>query len=297
MSQKVSIFRTPESEAEYRQAYAAALTLWPVPYEEIFVPTRFGETHVVVSGQPGAPAMVLFHGTGGGATIWYRNVEAFSRYFRVYAIDTIAEANESRPARAVNGRREFVEWIEALFDGLGIESACLVGNSFGGFLAMNASSLLPDRVKKAVLISPAATFDLMIALWARLLVPAHVIAPLVGSKSMVKRAYDWLWQGLPVDDCTARLRRLTSLYGTPRHSPPSVLGDAELRRIRVPILLLIGDREVIYPIQRVIRRATRLVPGLRAAIVPNANHTAHYTAADAVNRQVLEFFLGDCSSH
>lgn len=286
----VSIFRTPESAAEYQRAYAEALKLWPVPYEEIFIPTRFGDTHVVISGPKNAPAVVLFHGTGGGATIWYRNVEPLSRRYRVFALDTISEANESRPTRPVRSRQEFVDWIAELFDGLGIESAFLVGNSFGGFLALSAAYRLPQRVKKAVLISPAGTFDPMLALWARLLVPAHVIAPIIRSKWMVKQAYDWLWQGFAMDDCMAHLRSLTSLYGTPRHCPPSVFTAEELRRIRVPVLLLIGDHEVIYRPERVIRRATRLVPGLQAEIIADANHTAQYTAADAINQKVLEFF-------
>jgi pimeloyl-ACP methyl ester carboxylesterase len=140
-----------------------------------------------------------------------------------------------------------------------------------------------------VLLSPAATFDPMWALWLRLLIPAHMIAPLIRSPGMVDRAYAWLWQGFPVDDCIARLRNLTSHYGTPRHCPPSVFTDSELRQIHIPVLLLIGDHEVIYSPERVIRRATRLVDGLKAEIVPNANHCPHYTASPWINQKVLEF--------
>jgi pimeloyl-ACP methyl ester carboxylesterase len=55
------------------------------------------------------------------------------------------------------------------------------------------------------------------------------------------------------------------------------------------VLLLIGDHEVLYKPERVIERATRLVPNLKAEIVPNANHVAEYTAPDAVNKKILEF--------
>jgi hypothetical protein len=40
------------------------------------------------------------------------------------------------------------------------------------------------------------------------------------------------------------------------------------------VLLLIGDHEVLYKPERVIRRATQLVSDLKAEIVPNANHVA-----------------------
>ena len=68
--------------------------------------------------------------------------------------------------------------------------------------------------------------------------------------------------------------------------------DEELRKIHTPALLLIGDHEVIYNSQRVIQRATRLVAGLKAGIVPNANHNAEYTAPDFVNTKILDFLAG-----
>jgi pimeloyl-ACP methyl ester carboxylesterase len=70
---------------------------------------------------------------------------------------------------------------------------------------------------------------------------------------------------------------------------PTVFSDDELRKIQTPTLLLIGDHEVIYKPEDAIRRATRLVPGLKAEIVPNANHVAEYTAPDFVNNAILTF--------
>jgi pimeloyl-ACP methyl ester carboxylesterase len=55
------------------------------------------------------------------------------------------------------------------------------------------------------------------------------------------------------------------------------------------VLLLIGDREVIYKSEKAIQRATRLVSSLKAEIVPGANHSAQYTASDFVNARILEF--------
>jgi pimeloyl-ACP methyl ester carboxylesterase len=57
--------------------------------------------------------------------------------------------------------------------------------------------------------------------------------------------------------------------------------------------LLIGDHEVIYKPKDAIRRATRLVPNLKAEIIPNANHIAQYTNAEAVNAKILEFLAGE----
>jgi len=50
-----SAFKTPEGETAFLAAYDAAMTLWPVPYEELDTPSRFGNTHVVVSGPKDGP--------------------------------------------------------------------------------------------------------------------------------------------------------------------------------------------------------------------------------------------------
>jgi pimeloyl-ACP methyl ester carboxylesterase len=119
--------------------------------------------------------------------------------------------------------------------------------------------------------------------------PANMIGPLIGSKKMLTDAYDWIWQDFPKDECMAQLRALCAIYGRPRHWSPNVFSDEELQKIQTPILLLIGDHEVIYKPEEAIHRATRRVAGLKAEVVPNANHIAEYTASDYVNAAILNF--------
>lgn len=112
---------------------------------------------------------------------------------------------------------------------------------------------------------------------------------------MVHKAYDWLWQGFPVDDYYARLKLISTVAGYPRYRPtrnsitPYAFKDDDLRKIKNPVLLLIGDHEVIYKPERAIRRAVNLVPGLKAEIISNANHCAQYTASDIVNKEICGF--------
>jgi pimeloyl-ACP methyl ester carboxylesterase len=294
MSERISVFRSPEGEAQYYAVYEAVLKQWPVPYEELFIPTRFGDTHVIASESKDAAPLVLLHPSGGSATIWYRNIGPLNQHYRTYAIDTISEPNKSILTRSINSRQqrqEFADWMVDLFDGLQIESAYVVGNSFGGFLTLNTALYLPDRVKKVVLISPADTFTQMWA-WYWHFSPANIIGPMLGSKRMLLKAYEWIWQDFPKDECIAQLRAITAISGVPHYWFPSVFSDEELRKIRTPVLLLIGDHEVIYKPERAIQRATRLVHGLKAEIIPNANHIAEYTAADFVNARILDFLAG-----
>jgi pimeloyl-ACP methyl ester carboxylesterase len=299
MAQELRHFWSPELQAEFITAYEAAMRQWPVPYDDIFVSTTFGHTHVVASGPLDADPVVLLNPGGGSATIWSRNIRALSQGYRTYAVDVIGEMNKSVPTRPIRNHPEFKQWMTELLDGLQIEAAHMIGNSNGGFFSLETAYLLPGRTKKAVLISPAATFVQMWAFWGKLIIPAHIVAPLIRSERMVHNAYDWLWQGFPRAPVDARLKYIAVIAGYPRYRPsinsfaPHVFSDEELCRIKAPVLLLIGDHEVIYHPDQVIRRAAHLVPNLMAKMIPNANHSAQYTAAEAVNQEVLEFLEND----
>jgi pimeloyl-ACP methyl ester carboxylesterase len=74
---------------------------------------------------------------------------------------------------------------------------------------------------------------------------------------------------------------------------PTVFSDEELRGLKVPVLLLIGDSEVIYNPAKALGRAKRLIPNLEGELVPNSNHNmcgAHYQIVD---ERVLDFLNGN----
>src|SRR5262245_29224247 len=56
-----SPFKNAEGKARFVAAYDAVLKQWPVPYEELDIPTRFGRTHVIAAGPKNAPVLVLLH--------------------------------------------------------------------------------------------------------------------------------------------------------------------------------------------------------------------------------------------
>jgi pimeloyl-ACP methyl ester carboxylesterase len=292
MPEKIRIFRSPESKAQYDAAYEAMLKRWPVSYEELYIPTRSGDTHVIASGSQDAPPLILFHSAGSGAVQWFRNVGPFSQHYHTYAVDVIGEVNKSVTTQRLSKRQAFVEWMKDLFDGLHIERADLVGNSFGGMLAFTAALYLPKRVKRVVLVSPAATFVQFWAFYWHIAYP-YKLGYFLGSKPIILSGFKWLWQNFPRDECFTKYSELSKTSGFPSNQlAPPVYSDEELRKIQTPILLLIGDHEVIYNPAHVIQRAMRLVPGLKAEMIPNANHNAQVTAPDVVNNKILEFLEG-----
>ena len=160
MSQ-ASGFKTREGEARFLAAYDNEMKLWPVPYEQVDVRSRFGTTHVVICGAKTAPPLVLLHGYMATLTMWWPNIAAFSKDYRVYAVDVMGQPSKSRPGEPIVNVADFVSWLTATLDGLHLGRVFLVGMSFGGWLALNYAVAAPQRVRKLVLLSPGGVLPMV----------------------------------------------------------------------------------------------------------------------------------------
>ena len=290
-------FKNEESRARFIAAYDAALADWPVSFEEIDVPTRLGLTHVIASGPPDAPPLLLLPSFAGTAAVWRLNAEGLSRHFRLYAVDVIGQPGKSLADRALRNR-DYASWLADLMDGLGVARASIVGCSFGAFLALNQALATPDRVDRVVLISPAGTFASQywkLTYAMRIRAPFLRLMQRLGGEKRAPSLADLGPRRLPRDMKWAALIGVTMAERAKVSvTNPTVFSRAQLRAIRAPTLLLIGDKETLYEPQAMLQLAQARMPGLRGAIVPDADHIAAMAQPDDVNARIVGF-LGEAS--
>jgi 2-hydroxymuconate-semialdehyde hydrolase len=102
----------------------------------------------------GAPVL-LIHGSGPGVSAWANwrlVIPALSKQARVIAPDMVGFGFTERPENYQYRIDGWVEQAVGLLDALGIEQADLVGNSFGGALALALAIRYPHRVRRLVLM-------------------------------------------------------------------------------------------------------------------------------------------------
>ncbi|MDR1538936.1 MAG: alpha/beta fold hydrolase [Clostridiales bacterium] len=107
--------------------------------------------HDIGEGYP----VVLLHGSGPGVTAWANWNKLFpllKGQHRVIAPDLAGFGFTERVPDPVYSMNNWVQQTIDLFDALKIEKANLVGNSFGGALALSMAIRCPERVNKLVLM-------------------------------------------------------------------------------------------------------------------------------------------------
>ncbi len=290
-----SAFKTVEGETAYLAAYDAAMELWPVPYEEIQIPTRFGMTHVVTSGPENAPPLVLLHGMLATLTMWSPNVADFCKAYRVYAIDTMGQPGKSipDPDEPIRDAVDYAAWLSAVLNVLNLDRIFLIGMSYGGRLALNFALNEPERVRKLVLLSPGASFQPLTRQFMLRVGPMTLFP----TRLTVNACFGWMGlKATPDDKDTGRVLDLMYLglkhFRFPSKTArimPSVFSDDELRAMNVPVLLLIGEHEVIYDPAKALARAQALIPNFEGELVPNCSHEMSSSQYQVVDGCVLDF--------
>ena len=283
------MFKTPEGEGKFLDAYAAAMKRWPVPFQAVDVLGRFGRTHVVVSGPRNAPPLVLLHGYMATSAMWAPNVGDFAKDHRVYAIDVMGQPSLSIPTEPIRSADDYAVWLDETLDALYLDRVSLVGQSYGGWLALNFALFAPHRLHTLVLLSPGGGFAPM----ARQFSLRGMLMVWFPSRLTV----NWFMRWLGVTGAAARpILELTYLglkhFQVPVETLrvlPVVFPDYRLRAMRVPTLLLIGRREVVWNPVTALRRARELFPDIQAELVPNSSHEMCLSQREFVDARVRQF--------
>lgn len=99
--------------------------------------------------------VLLIHGSGPGVSAWANwrlSLPVLSQNFRVIAPDMAGFGFSERPANYQYSMENWVTQAVGLLDALNITKASVVGNSFGGALALALAIRHPERVNKLVLM-------------------------------------------------------------------------------------------------------------------------------------------------
>lgn len=281
-------FLSPAAEAEFFAAYDAVLAQWPVPVESVDVPSVFGSTHVLVCGPADAPPLLLLHGGGATATVWFNDVAALSERHRVCAVDQIGDAGRSvHHGRPLRTAADFAVWLDALLDALGLPTTALAGHSYGGWLALTYALHAPQRVRQLVLLDPTGCIGGMELAYRLRAVPLFVRPRATTMRGFLA----WETRHAPLDPAWLHLTALAGgAVQTSRVVMPRRPEADELQALTVPTLVLLAGRSRSLDTSAAVRTCHRLLSDAEVDVLPEAtHHTIPTLHADQLDQRILDF--------
>jgi len=101
------------------------------------------------------PPVLLLHGSGPGVSAWANwrlTIGSLEGRFRLIAPDLAGFGFTEVPEGHLHGRDAWLGQLVGFLDALGVERAHVVGNSFGGSMALALAIHHPERVDRLVLM-------------------------------------------------------------------------------------------------------------------------------------------------
>ena len=263
LNKMTSIYKSPEVEARFIEMYDEKMEAWPVPYEDVFVDTAYGQVHVIVSGPEDAPPLLLLHASGVAGWSWLYNAEELSQDYRIYAIDTLGDVGKSKLSNVdnypQNGQQQGELYAE-IADKLGVEKAYVVGASEGGFIGTNYALL---RI---------------------------MIAQFFPLKSIQEGTFRWAFSDNPqLEEAFGEWFRLLMSRTFPQKARPTTFAAEQRQSLKVPVLLILGEKDNLVGDPEIARAKVQDIPDIRVEVL-DTGHLIGAEQPEQVNALIIEFF-------
>lgn len=246
----------------------------------------------------GSPVL-LIHGSGPGVTAWANwrlNLPELASEFRTIAPDMFGFGYSDSKGRIEN-KQVWVDQLAGFLDGLGIDKVSVVGNSFGGGIALGFMIAHPDRIDRAVLMGPAGlNFPITPAL--------DKVWGYEPSPEAMRESLEYLaWDHSRLTDDLIQSRYEASIRpgaqepynatfgGADRQANVAMLASSEEDIAALPheTLILQGISDQVIPLDSTVRLAT-LMQRADLHVFAECGHWVQIERMASFNRMVTEFF-------
>jgi pimeloyl-ACP methyl ester carboxylesterase len=263
-----------------------------------------GDMHVTEDGMPGAPALLLIHGTGASTAWWDPVVPALAGACRVLRVDLLGHGRSASLADGYDVPAQ-ARRVGAALDRLGVNRVTAIGHSTGGSVATALAEQRPDMVRALALIDTGPSLD---AFTDQGLLGRLLLAPIPGrllwrlrTEAIIRKAMSSAFTR-PVDIPGAIIEATLgmthrALAGTSRGS------DDYLRQRSIPdrltalglsVLVIFGADDQRWRSSSA--AAYRVVPGARVELLPGVGHTPMMEDPQTTGELLLDFAVAAADS-
>lgn len=245
--------------------------------------------------------LVLVPGFASGAWSWKWQTDELAKAFRVVTFDPRGVANSKLNEGAHVSITRIANDIANLMRELNIDSAHILGISFGGFVAQEFALRYPERVKKLVLASTSFGG------------PNHVVPSMEVLSSFASteglnsadriRKYlttaftsDFVRENAAIIDrfCTLREQNPVpeEVYRQQLASAMEFNAQDRVGAIQIETLVLTGDSDTVVPAENS-KNLARKIPNAHLGVIADGGHMAFVENAEEFNSFVRDFLVGE----
>ncbi|HVA60189.1 MAG TPA: alpha/beta fold hydrolase [Mycobacteriales bacterium] len=253
------------------------------------------------------PAVLLIHGIAGSSRAWRHVMPELARNYTVIAPDLTGHGESAKPLGDYS-LGAFASGLRDFLGVLGVERASLVGQSFGGGVAMQLAYQHPECCERLVLVDSGGLgrqVSWMLRLFA--MPGTEYLMPLLFS-ALIRERGDRISRQLHARGIRpARIGEMWRAYHSLTETESQRSFIRTLRSVidpggqtvsaldrlylaaGLPTLIVWGDRDTIIPVKHA-HAAHEAIPGSRLEILEGVGHFPHVEAPGRFLDVLVDFF-------
>jgi pimeloyl-ACP methyl ester carboxylesterase len=240
-------------------------------------------------------SLVLVHSGITDSRSWEPQLAAFTKQYRVLRYDMRGFGHSD----IAHGTYSNVDDLVSLMAALGMGSAVLLGVSMAGTMVLDTALQHPELIKALILVGSGISGREHSAEYHQMMDEMDELLAEKGLDAAIDREMEvWLYgRGRTAADVDPTLRasvREMDFYNSGRYPPdaeperilPPAIG--RLNEIRVPTLVMVGDRDV-DDVRQAAEELARGIRGARLEVMAGVAHVPNMERPEEFNRLVLDF--------
>jgi len=252
------------------------------------------------------PVLLLLHGIAGSSRTWRDVIPRLTDRFTVIAPDLTGHGHSEKPVGDYS-LGAFASGIRDLLEVLSIDRVTVIGQSFGGGVAMQLVYQHPERCERLVLVDSGGLGREVSWLLRLMALPGSEYVMPVIFPSFVRDWGDNLFR--MIDERGIRLSRITEMWSAYASLAESENRQAFARTIKsvidpggqtvsamdrlylaspMPTLIIWGDRDDIIPVSHAYA-AHQAMPGSRLVIIEGVGHFPQIEAPEQFVDALVDF--------
>lgn len=266
-----SLFKSEAGKREILDLYDQKLEELAIDYQYKRVPTTYGETNVIITGDASKPPLIIVHGSNACAPIGLETYPHLSKQFQVFAVDVLAQPNKSAETRVSMKDDSYGVWMHEVIDALGLKDVVLAGFSFGGLIILKTLIHKEENIKEVFLAAPAYIVN---GNPLRALFNVFIPMKRYMSTQKVKYVEKFLRKVFSErDEFAIQYLSKVFLHFDMDFSPVPTISKLEASAISTPITLIAAKKDLMFPGEKMLKRARKIFPSLKYThLLEGSNH-------------------------
>lgn len=233
-------------------------------------------------GQP----LILLHAGTLSSESWRPYLASFAERYRVITPDSRGHGRSDNPAGEMSYRL-LADDMAAFVQALELHKPLIAGYSDGGQIALEIGMRYPDLPQCLIVGGACVRITAATCAWVRGVFGGEEGSD-VDIEYFTRNHPDWaalLEQLYGADSWKPLLVQIKSMWTMPLNYGPD-----DFSQVRVPTLVLTGDRDELIPLEESVEMY-RLLPNAEFSVVPGADHGAFFSAKVALFQSLMLDFL------